>query len=101
MELYNFILKHKFQIALKDVIKLRLDKYLKTSRLIKRRTAAKDACVGSKVYLNGKPAKPGSEVKVGDKIEIVFGERVVKAEITDISENVTKASSKEMFIILD
>jgi len=79
---------------------LRLDKYLKNSRLIKRRTVAKDACIGDKVYLNGKQAKPSAEVKVGDVIEIVFGEKSIKAEIVDISANATKVAAKEMYKII-
>jgi len=79
---------------------LRLDKYLKNSRLIKRRTIAKEACEGEKVYLNGKLAKPSAEVKVGDIIEIVFGEKRIKAEITDISDNVSKASAREMYKLI-
>jgi ribosomal 50S subunit-recycling heat shock protein len=82
------------------VIYLRLDKYLKNSRLIKRRTVAKDACEGEKVYLNGKQAKPSAEVKVGDIVEIVFGEKRIKAEITDISDNASKASAKEMYKLI-
>lgn len=79
---------------------MRLDKYLKNSRLIKRRTIAKEACEGEKVYLNGKQAKPSAEVKVGDIIEIVFGEKRIKAEITDISDNVSKASAREMYKLI-
>ena len=79
---------------------MRLDKYLKNSRLIKRRTVAKEACEGEKVYLNGKQAKPSAEVKVGDIIEIVFGEKRIKAEITDISDNVSKASAREMYRLI-
>ncbi|HQE66138.1 MAG TPA: RNA-binding S4 domain-containing protein [Bacillota bacterium] len=79
---------------------MRLDKYLKNSRLIKRRTIAKEACEGEKVYLNGKQAKPSAEVKVGDIIEIVFGEKRIKAEITDISDNVSKASAREMYRLI-
>jgi ribosomal 50S subunit-recycling heat shock protein len=80
---------------------LRLDKYLKNSRLIKRRTIAKDACEGEKVYLNGKQAKPSSEVKVGDIIEIVFGEKSIKAEVLDISDNASKAAAKEMYKLVE
>ena len=79
---------------------MRLDKYLKNSRLIKRRTVAKEACEGEKVYLNGKQAKPSAEVKVADIIEIVFGEKRIKAEITDISDNVSKASAREMYKLI-
>jgi ribosomal 50S subunit-recycling heat shock protein len=80
---------------------LRLDKYLKNSRLIKRRTVAKDACEGEKVYLNGKQAKPSTEVKVGDIVEIVFGEKRIKAEIADISDNATKVAAREMYKLID
>ncbi len=79
---------------------MRLDKYLKNSRLIKRRTVAKDACEGEKVYLNGKQAKPGTEVKVGDVIEIVFGEKSIKVEIVDIADTANKAAAKEMYRII-
>ena len=79
---------------------MRIDKYLKNSRLIKRRTIAKDACEGEKVYLNGKQAKPSAEVKVGDIIEIVFGERRIKAEVTDITDNASKASAREMYRLI-
>ena len=80
---------------------MRLDKYLKNSRLIKRRTVAKDACEGDKVYLNGKPAKSGAEVKVGDKIEIVFGEKSIKIEVLDICDTATKAAAREMYRIIE
>ena len=79
---------------------MRLDKYLKNSRLIKRRTIAKEACEGGKVYLNGKQAKPGAEVKPGDIIEIIFGEKRIKAEITDISDNVSKAAARDMYRLI-
>ena len=79
---------------------MRLDKYLKNSRLIKRRTVAKDACEGEKVYLNGKQAKPSAEVKVGDIIEIVFGGKSMKVEISDISENSTKAAARDMYRVI-
>lgn len=80
---------------------MRLDKYLKNSRLIKRRTVAKDACEGEKVYLNGKLAKPSAEVKVGDIIEIVFGEKSIKAEILNIADTATKSAAKEMYRIIE
>ena len=80
---------------------MRLDKYLKNSRLIKRRTVAKDACEGDKVLLNGKMSKPSSQVKIGDIIEIVFGEKSIKAEILDISDKATKEAAREMFRIID
>ncbi|MDD4503698.1 MAG: RNA-binding S4 domain-containing protein [Clostridiaceae bacterium] len=80
---------------------MRLDKYLKNSRLIKRRTVAKDACEGEKVYLNGKQAKPSVEVKVGDIVEIVFGEKSIKVEIADTSDNATKAAAREMYRVIE
>ena len=69
---------------------MRLDKYLKVSRLIKRRTIANEACDAGRVLLNGKVAKAGTEVKIGDVIEIAFGNKTVKAEITEIKDTVKK-----------
>ena len=69
---------------------MRLDKYLKVSRLIKRRTIANEACDAGRVTLNGKAAKAGAEVREGDIIEIAFGNKTVKAEITEIKETVKK-----------
>lgn len=80
---------------------MRLDKYLKNSRLIKRRTVAKDACEGEKVYLNGKQAKPSAEVKIGDIIEIVFGEKSIRVEVADTSDNATKAAAREMYRVIE
>lgn len=80
---------------------MRLDKFLKNSRIIKRRTVAKDACEGDKVYINGKLAKPSSEVKIGDKLQIVFGEKVVDVEVVDITDKATKEASKQMYKIID
>ena len=65
---------------------MRLDKYLKVSRLIKRRTVANEACDAGRVLVNDKPAKAFCEVKVGDTIEIVFGTKNVKVEVLDIVE---------------
>lgn len=78
---------------------MRIDKYLKVSRLIKRRTLANDACEMGKVKINDKIAKPGSEVKVGDLIEIQFGTSITKVEVTSISEHVKKTDTKEMYTI--
>lgn len=80
---------------------MRLDKFLKVSRLIKRRTVAKEACEGEKIYLNGKIAKPGAEVKIGDTIEIVFGDRRIKAEVLNINEKAAKDEAKEMYKIIE
>ena len=67
---------------------MRLDKYLKVSRLIKRRTVAKEMIDAGRVKINGRIAKPGSEVKIGDQLEIGFGQRQIKAEILEIRDNV-------------
>lgn len=76
---------------------MRLDKYLKVSRLIKRRTVANEACDGGRVTVNGAPAKASREVKPGDVIEIRFGERVTRVEVVSISENATKADAPAMY----
>ncbi|MCR5515884.1 MAG: RNA-binding S4 domain-containing protein [Lachnospira sp.] len=76
---------------------MRLDKYLKVSRLIKRRTVANEACDAGRVLVNDKVAKASCEVKVGDVIVIEFGQKTVKARITDIKESTKKDDAKEMF----
>lgn len=76
---------------------MRLDKYLKVSRLIKRRTVANEACDAGRVALNGKIARASAEVKPGDVIEISFGDRTVKAEILSVRETVKKEEAAEMF----
>lgn len=76
---------------------MRLDKYLKVSRLIKRRTVANEACDAGRVLVNDKVAKASFEVKVGDVIAIEFGQKTVKARITDIKESTKKDDAKEMF----
>jgi ribosomal 50S subunit-recycling heat shock protein len=65
---------------------LRLDKFLQISRLIKRRTSAKEACLAGRVQVNGKVAKPGSEVKVGDRIDLAWGKRLTRVELLQIPE---------------
>ncbi len=79
---------------------MRLDKYLKVSRIIKRRTVANEACDGGRVSVNGKVAKPGAEVKEGDIIEIRFGENTTKYQIETLSEHVLKADAAGMYKIL-
>jgi ribosomal 50S subunit-recycling heat shock protein len=79
---------------------MRIDKFLKVSRLIKRRTIANDACDQGRVTVNGKAVKAGYEVKVGDIIEIQFGSSNTKAEVLDISEHANKSASKELFRLL-
>ncbi|MBS5520957.1 MAG: RNA-binding S4 domain-containing protein [Clostridiales bacterium] len=76
---------------------MRLDKFLKVSRLIKRRTVANDACDAGRVMVNGKVAKASVNVKPGDIIEIGFGTRSVKAEVVSIAETTKKDEAKELF----
>ncbi|NLY48621.1 MAG: RNA-binding S4 domain-containing protein [Clostridiales bacterium] len=75
---------------------MRLDKFLKVSRLIKRRTVANEACDAGRVMINGKVAKASTEVKVGDIIEIGFGSKAVKVEVLDVQDNVKKGEAKEL-----
>ena len=79
---------------------MRLDKYLKVSRLIKRRTVAKDVCSGGKVEINGKVAKAGSEVKVGDKLSIHFGDKVLEVTIKDVKDNVRASEASSLYEVL-
>ncbi|MCR4897297.1 MAG: RNA-binding S4 domain-containing protein [Lachnospiraceae bacterium] len=76
---------------------MRLDKYLKVSRLIKRRTVANEACDSGRVMINDKPAKASSNVKVGDIITIGFGNKEVKVEVLDVQETVKKENVGELF----
>ncbi len=76
---------------------MRLDKYLKVSRLIKRRTVANEACDTGRVTINGKVAKASAQVKAGDVIEIAFGSRSVKAEVLSVAETVRKEEAQELF----
>lgn len=79
---------------------MRLDKYLKVSRLIKRRTVANEACDAGRVLVNGKVAKASVDVKVGDVIEIGFGSKAVKVQVVDVKETTKKEEAKEMFTYL-
>lgn len=76
---------------------MRLDKYLKVSRLIKRRTIANEACDAGRVMINDKVSKAGAEIKIGDVIEISFGNKTVKVEVTSIQESTKKEDAKDMF----
>ena len=76
---------------------MRLDKYLKVSRLIKRRTVANEACDAGRVLVNGKVAKASVNVKAGDIIEIMFGTRSLKVEVLTVAETVKKDEAKEMY----
>lgn len=80
---------------------MRLDKFLKVSRIIKRRTVAKEACDGGRVSINGKAAKAGAEVKENDVMEIRFGNRVGKYQIMDVREVVRKENAAEMYKVLE
>lgn len=79
------------------VIEMRLDKYLKISRLIKRRTVANEACDAGRVLINEKEAKASTNVKQGDIITINFGNKEVKVEVLEIQETVKKEEAKELF----
>lgn len=76
---------------------MRLDKYLKVSRLIKRRTVANEACDAGRVMINDRPAKASTEVKAGDIITIAFGNKDVKVEVLTVQETVKKEEAKELF----
>ncbi len=76
---------------------MRLDKYLKVSRLIKRRTVANEACDAGRVNVNGKTARASYDVKVGDVIEITFGNKTVKAEVLRVAETVRKEETADMY----
>ncbi len=79
---------------------MRLDKYLKVSRIIKRRTIANEACDAARVTINGRPAKASSQVKEGDVLEIMFGNNPLKVEVLSVKETVKKDEAKEMYKVL-
>lgn len=79
---------------------MRLDKYLKVSRIIKRRTVANDACDADRVTINGRPAKASTQVKEGDVLEIMFGTNPLKVEVLSVKETVKKEEAKEMYKVL-
>lgn len=79
---------------------MRLDKYLKVSRIIKRRTVAKEASEGGRVTINGKPAKPASEVKPGDVLEIRFGEKLARYRVVSVAETVRKEAASGMYELI-
>ena len=76
---------------------MRLDKFLKVSRLIKRRTVANEACDNARVSVNGRPAKASYDVKIGDVLQIQFGARAVTVEVLQVSENVRKDDAVGMY----
>ncbi len=80
---------------------MRLDKFLKVSRLIKRRTLAKEVSDAGRVTINGRVAKPSSEVKVGDILEIGFGAKMLRVEILDLKETVKAEEAKHLYRIVE
>ena len=76
---------------------MRLDKYLKVSRLIKRRTVANEACDAGRVLINERPAKASAQVKAGDVLEIQFGSKAVKVEVLNVQETVRKEEAQELY----
>lgn len=79
---------------------MRLDKYLKVSRIIKRRTVANDACDADHVKVNGRPAKASYDVKIGDILEITFGERVLKVRVSSVKEYTAKADAATLYEVI-
>ena len=80
---------------------MRLDKFLKVSRLIKRRTVANEACDAGKVTVNGRPARASYDVKTGDVIELSFGARALKAEVLDVREHAAKDGAALLYKIIE
>lgn len=79
---------------------MRIDKFLKLSRIIKRRTLANEACEAGRVKINGKVAKPSAEVSVGDVIEVGFGNKLTKLEVLNISDHVSKAGAADLYRLI-
>jgi ribosomal 50S subunit-recycling heat shock protein len=80
---------------------MRLDKYLKITRLIKRRTVANEACDAGKILVNGKVAKASYDVKIGDVLEITMGARTMKVKVTDVNEYANKSTAAENYTVLE
>ena len=80
---------------------MRLDKYLKNSRIIKRRTVAKEACEQGRVEVNGRTAKPGLELRTGDEITITFGNNILKVRVLAMPETVRKEDADSMYEVID
>ncbi|MBQ8858886.1 MAG: RNA-binding S4 domain-containing protein [Clostridia bacterium] len=79
---------------------MRLDKYLKVARIIKRRTVANEACDASHVLVNGKVAKASYDVRTGDVIEVGFGSRVMRVRVLDIKDSTKKADAADMYEVI-
>lgn len=80
---------------------MRIDKFLKNSRIIKRRTVAKTACETGRVKVNSQIAKPGTDVKIGDIVEVAFGDKVIKLKVLDLIENTSKINAEKMFKVIE
>ncbi len=80
---------------------MRIDKYLKVSRLIKRRTVAAEAADGGRIKINGKVAKPSSDVKVGDIVEIAFGEKSIKVRVDSVAEHAPKDAASALYTVIE
>ena len=80
---------------------MRIDKYLKVSRIIKRRTVANEACDAGKIEVNGKPARASYDVKVGDVIAVNMGQRPLKVEVLNVSEYATKENAAENYRVIN
>lgn len=80
---------------------MRLDKYLKVSRIIKRRTVANEACDSAHITVNGRPAKASYDVKTGDVLEITFGARVLRVRVLDVKETVGKSDASSLYEVLE
>jgi len=76
---------------------MRVDKFLKVSRIIKRRTVAGDACDAGRIVVNGKVVKPSYQVKPGDVLEIAFGDRILKVEILSVAEHAAKEEAASLY----
>ncbi len=80
---------------------MRIDKFLKVSRVIKRRSVAADACDGGRIEINGKVAKPSKDVKIGDVVTVSFGNNTLRFEVLDINEKQTKQSAENMYRVIE
>ena len=80
---------------------MRIDKFLKVSRVIKRRSVAQEACGGGRIEINGKAVKPAKEVKIGDKVTVTFGSNSMSFEVLSVDEHQTKQSAETMYRIIN
>ncbi|MGE5485971.1 MAG: RNA-binding S4 domain-containing protein [Ignavibacteriales bacterium] len=80
---------------------MRIDKFLKVSRLIKRRTVAREACDGGRVSINGRQAKPGAEVRNGDTVTVAFGNRTIRVEVLETRESASLEQARQMYRVVE